>query len=230
MFFLLRDQIRVFEGLAPEDEILLGGKLIRQLFRKGDILFREGSRPAFLYGVLKGKIKVFQTGIDGREQIVHLIRAGDIMGHRAICGDDNFSGTAEVMDDADIIQLPRGLFVQLLRRHPELGLRVARLLADELKDAELKITQMAHSSVRLRLAQTLLDLVASYGLKKDQLTINVLMSRENLASLAGTTRESVTRLLHEFGDMSLIVLSGRQIQIINMDALRRFVRNGGLVS
>ena len=146
------------------------------------------------------------------------------MAHRAICAEDVFSGSAIAMEDSSVLLIPKLLFLRLIGSNAKLGLRVLQLLAEELKDAELKITQMAQSSVKTRLAHTLLELIRNYGFKSDRLTLNISITRENLAAMAGTSRESVTRILHEFQESGIIKLKGRQIQIPGEERVKKFIR------
>lgn len=217
-------RIHVFAELSREELAQISRESQRKLYKKSEIVFREGSIPRYLYAVLHGKIKVSQLGNDGREQIVHLIKSGDIMAHRAICAEDVFSGSAIAMEDSSVLLIPKLLFLRLIGSNAKLGLRVLQLLAEELKDAELKITQMAQSSVKTRLAHTLLELIRNYGFKSDRLTLNISITRENLAAMAGTSRESVTRILHEFQESGIIKLKGRQIQIPGEERVKKFIR------
>lgn len=189
-------------------------------YRRGDVLFQEGAKPLGLFCVHSGKIKVFQLGPDGREQIVHLVHDGDVMGYRAILGEDVYSCSAAAMEDSQICFIPRHDFLQLLERYPKLLLRLTRLLADKLKESEHKITQMAQQPVKDRLIQVLFSLIDNYGFLTDGRTINLFIKREDIANLAGTTRETATRLLYDLQAQNAIQLEGKYIQVLDERILK----------
>ncbi len=216
--------IRIFEGIPLDVVTSVFETATFKSYKKDEFLFDEGSFPKHLICIISGKIKVFQLGVDGKEQIVHMIKSGDIMGHRAICAEDSFSCSAVAIDDTKVVLIPKSVFLELMNSNPKLGLRIAQLLANELKDAETKITHMAQDSVKLRLAFTLMELIKNYGFKNDQKTLNINMTREDLSALVGTTRESITRVLHDFDQDNIIELKGRQIIIPSVDPIQRFIK------
>lgn len=209
----------IFMDLSHDDLNKLDTIKHCQLYKKGEELFHEGSYPRGLYCVQSGKIKVMQTGTDGKEQIVHLIHDGNIMGHRAILSDDTYSCSAIAMEDSHVCFIPKAPFYQMVENNSKLALKIAHLLSDELKEAEQKITHTAQHPVKDRVAQALLILKKNYGMEADEQTINVVVKREELANLAGTTRETATRLLYELQDQKIIELNAKKIKLINVSML-----------
>lgn len=209
----------IFNELS-QDEI---GKLDQikhcQFYKKGEILFHEGAYPRGLYCVQSGKIKITQTGVDGKEQIVHLIHDGDVMGHRAILSEDTYSGTAVAMEDSHVCFIPKAPFYSMAETSSKLALKITHMLSNELREAEQKITHTAQRPVRDRIAQCLLILKKNYGVEPDGATINMIIKREDLANLAGTTRESATRLLYDLQEQKIIELVGKKIKIIDEQKL-----------
>ncbi|MBX7242041.1 MAG: Crp/Fnr family transcriptional regulator, partial [Bacteroidia bacterium] len=176
--------------------------------------------PKGLFCVKSGKIKLSQLGTDGREQIVHLVHDGDAMGYRAILGNDVYSCTATAMEDSSVCFIPATDFMNLLETQPKLLLKISRLLAEKLRESEYKITQMAHQPVRDRLIHVIFSLIENYGFKEDNSTINLIIKREDLANLAGTTRETATRMLYELREQKIIALNGKYIRILNLKQLK----------
>lgn len=188
-------------------------------YKKGEQIFKEGNYPKGLFCVHAGKMKVAQLGDDGKEQIVHLIHNGNIMGHRAILGEDQYSCSSIAMEDSQVCFIPKDTFQRMLEGNAKLALRIAHLLSDELKELEKKVTHSVQNSVKQRLAESILKLIHNYGYKSDQQTIDVLVSREDLANLAGTSRETATRYLYEFQDDAVVELNKKQIKIVNLKRL-----------
>lgn len=207
--------ISVFKDLNAEELKTLDNIKTTEFYKKGDVLFSEGNHPRGLYCVKSGKIKVSQLGADGKEQIVHLIHDGNVLGHRALLGKDTYSGTALVLEDSQICFIPKTEFYEMMENNGKLTLEIANLLANELKEAERKITTTAQHTVKERIAQSILFTKDHYGLEADQKTINISLKREEMANLAGTTRETATRILYELQTDDIIELNGKRITIVN---------------
>jgi CRP/FNR family transcriptional regulator len=209
----------IFKDLSQAEMSQLNTIKTCQFFKKGDVLFNEGGYPRGLFCVHSGKIKITQIGTDGKEQIVHLIHDGNTMGHRAIFGDDIFSCSAVAMEDSHVCFIPKVPFYAMVENNAKLAINIAHLLSDELKEAEHKITHTAQRPVRDRVAESLLILKNNYGFEEDQCTINVTIKREDIANLAGTTRESATRCLYDFQTNQIIELDGKKIKILQLKKL-----------
>ncbi|HOZ52325.1 MAG TPA: Crp/Fnr family transcriptional regulator [Chitinophagaceae bacterium] len=209
----------IFDSLNLDEIQKLDHIKACQFYKKGEVLFNQGAYPRGLFCVQSGKIKVTQTGIDGKEQIVHLIHDGNVMGHRAILSEDKYSCSAVAMEDSHVCFIPKAPFYSMVEQNSKLALKIAHLLSDELKEAEQKITHTSQHPVKDRLAQALLYLKQNYGFESDQATLNVTIKREDLANLVGTTRETATRLLYEFQENKLIELVGKKIRFLNESKL-----------
>lgn len=189
------------------------------VFKKGEKIFEEGAYPRGLYCVGNGKIKVTQTGVDGKEQIIHLAKDGDVMGYRAILSGDKYSCSATAMGDSSLCFIPSRFFIEMVEKNPRFTFQIIRLFSEELKTAERNITDTAQKSVKERLAQSILLLKESYGFEKDGLTINIAITREEIASIAGTVRETAIRILSDFSKNKIIELTGKKIKILNHQKL-----------
>ncbi len=191
------------------------------VYAKGEELFQVGHHPKGIFCVVHGKIKVYQKGVDGKEQIVHLISDGNIMGHRALFGEDTYSCSAIALEDSQVCFLPKSDFYEMISKDGKLTFKIAQLLAHELKEAEDIITRTAQQSVIARLAKTLIVLYKHYGFKEDQQTINIQVKRDDLASMVGTTRETVTRTLYNLKKQEIIDLVGKEIKICSLKQLEK---------
>lgn len=189
--------------------------------KRGDAVFTEGAYPRGLYYVNKGKIKVTQIGADGKEQIVHLVKDTDVMGYRAILSGDRYSCSAILMEDSLLYFIPKDIFFSLIEKNPKFALQVFHLFSKELKEAEKKITSIAQQPVKERIAQSLILLTESYGFEKDGATLAIVITREEIANISGSSRETVIRALTEFQKDKIIALSGKKIKILQPAALRK---------
>lgn len=188
---------------------------------KGEMLFHEGKVPANIYFVLTGKLKLYTTDQHGREQIIHLAAAGDMMGYRAILGGDSFSCSASALEDSNVLVVPKAAFLNALDADAEFSFAVIRLLTEELRHAEHHLAGLARKSVRARLAEVLLILADKFGYEEDGETIAVSLSREEIAGLVGTATETAIRILNSLKEENLLATSGRKIRLTDKAGLRR---------
>lgn len=209
----------VFQELSTDEmqELLSVMRCVH--LRKGDPVFSEGSYPRGLYYVNQGKIKVIQTGPDGREQIVHFAKDADIMGYRAILSGDQYSCSAVAMENSSVYFIPKAHFFSLIEKNSKFALQLFHLFSKELKKAEKKITSIAQRPVKERIAQSILQLIDYYGFEKDNSTMSIVITREEMANISGSTRETVIRVLTEFQEEKVLVLNGKKIKILQHAAL-----------
>jgi CRP-like cAMP-binding protein len=188
-------------------------------YKKGQIIFHEGSRPLGIYCVNRGKIKLVKLGEDGKEQILRLIKPGDLMGYRALLSGDRYSASAVVMEDSGICFIPKELFMGVLQKDGVLSMEIMKLLSDDLRKAETSITHLAQKPVRERLAEALLFIKETYGFEEDGKTIALKITREELANIVGTATETTIRLLSDLKNEGILQLEGKKIAIMNLAKL-----------
>jgi CRP/FNR family transcriptional regulator, polysaccharide utilization system transcription regulator len=167
-------------------------------YKKGQDIFKQDSYPHGIYCINKGKVKLFQMAENGREQIVRLAKPGDILGYRALLGNEKYTSTAETIEETSVCFIPKNLFFKLVETNNAVTLQVMKLLTSDLKNAEHKITDLAQKSVKERMAEAILFMKEVYGLEKDNVTLNVVLTREEIANIAGTATETAIRILADF--------------------------------
>jgi len=183
-------------------------------YKKGQILFNEGAYPFGVYCINEGKVKLSHQGDDGKEQIIRLLKAGDVLGYRALLSGDRYGASAVALEDTKVCFIPKELFVTVLKNDTGLAFEMMKLLSDELHKAEVKLTHLAQKPIRERLAETLLFIKETYGFEEDGITLNVRLSREEIANLVGTATESTIRLLSDFKKDGMVELDGKKIKIL----------------
>jgi len=188
------------------------------------MIFYEDSFPKHLYCITGGKVKLTQTGVDGKEQIVQLACAGDVIGYRAVLCHEKYSGSAIALEQTTACLIPIELFFSYIRDNHKIVNQVIRLFSRELKEAERKLIDITQRTVKERVAHTLLLLKESHGFEIDGCTLRIDMKREELASIAGTTRETATRILKEMKQKGILDLIGKKIKIIRHKELMRTAR------
>jgi CRP-like cAMP-binding protein len=210
----------IFRHLTPEELEKLAFEKSSEFYKRGAIIYLEGSRINGCYCIQKGIIKVFKTGIDGKEQIIRFARAGDIIGFRSVLSNELACTTAEVLDDANMCYIPGETLVYLVKNNGNFSMELMQLTCKELGEANAYITDIAQKTVRERLAEILIHLKEDFGLD-EQNVLQISLTREELANIVGTATESVIRLLSEFKHDQLIELNGRKIRILDEAELIR---------
>lgn len=183
-------------------------------YKKGETIFKQGAYAAGVYCINAGKIKLSMMGDEGKEQIIRMAKPGDIIGYKALLSGEKYNATAIAIEDTNICFIPKEIFLVILQKDASLSFEMMKVLSNELKRAEEKITHLAQKQVRERMAETILFLKETYGLDKDD-HVNIQLSREEIANLVGTATETAIRLLSEFNKEHIIELSGKKIKILN---------------
>lgn len=203
----------IFKHLSHEDMEKLNFEKDFRHHKKGDILYHEGSRISGFYCINSGIIKVYKTGLDGKEQIIRFAKPGDIIAYRSVLSNEPACTTAKAIEESTVCFIHSELLVAFVKANPNFSLELMKLTCQELGEANSYITDIAQKTVRERLAEVLLKLVEDFGLD-DQRFLRISLTREELANIVGTATESVIRLLSEFKTDKIIELTGRKIKIL----------------
>jgi len=210
----------VFKHLSRDEiEIINFEKDFKQ-YKRGDVLYSEGSRISGFFCINRGIIKVFKTGIDGKEQIIRFARPGDIIAYRSVLSNEPACTSAKAIEDAGVCFIPSHILTDFVKENSMFSMEVMKLTCHELGEANEYITDIAQKTVRERLAEVLLNLINDFGLDNDNY-LRITLTREELANIVGTATESVIRLLSEFKSDKLIELSGRKIRILDRKSLEK---------
>lgn len=192
----------------------LAANRVNYKFKKGELLFQEGEEVKGIYFVYSGTVKVHKKWNEGKELIIRFANNGAILGHRGL-GDDKFYPVSATALEATIVCfIPIEFFTSSLKVNHDLTLSLLNFFAVELRESETRWRNMAHMSVKGRLAYALLLLKNKFGESREGY-INIILSRQDLASYVGATYETVFRTLGEFANDNTINLSGKHISILN---------------
>ncbi len=199
---------------------MLNSDITHDFFKKGSIIYHEGSRITGCYCVSKGIVKIYKTGIDGKEQIITFAKKGNIIGFRSVLTGELACTTAKVIEDASLCFIPGYSLIKLVKQNGNFSMDLMQLACKELGQSNAYITDIAQKTVRERLAEILLQLKDNFGLDEDNFLL-ITLTREELANIVGTATESIIRLLSEFKNDNLIELHGRKIKLININAIKK---------
>lgn len=202
----------VLEGLPDEDIVLLEKNMISHQYKKGEILFREGSYPTGIYYIKKGKVKKYKTDKEGKEQIFYVCKKGELLGYHALISEEKYSDTTATMEESEIAFIPKDDFLKAVQTSSVLSNRLLKVLSHEFGVLVNSLTVFAQRTVRERLALCLILLRDKYKTEENSMKpVELDLSRDDLAKFVGTARETLVRLLHDFKEEQLIETNGRKI-------------------
>lgn len=211
----------LFPNLKPEEREIIRNNITCQFYRKGEIIYKEGDVPQGLVCLSKGKVKLYKEGVGGRDQIVRMAKPIGFIGYRALFADENYSATAEALEDAVVCIIEKEAFMGILRNNAELTLHILKSVATELGFSTNRTVTLTQKHIRGRLAESLIFLRDTYGFEDDGKTLKVYLSREDLANLSNMTTSNAIRTLSGFADEGVIELDGRRIKILDQYKLER---------
>jgi len=188
-------------------------------------LYSEGKRPKVLYYLKKGKIKASRVNDDGKEYITNFYAAGDFIGYLPLLEGKNYEDTAVVLEDAEVVMIPRDEFVNGVFNDITVATKFIRLIAQNVQEKEERLLSLAYGSLRKRVAKALVDIHAKFNKEENGAkTVQSLdISREDIAQYVGTATESLIRTLSDFKSEKLIEIKDGKIRISDLSRLNNLI-------
>lgn len=193
-------------------------------FKKGKLIFKEGEKVSGIYFMYSGSAKVHKQYSDSKELIIRFTRGGDVLGHRGLGSSKTYPVSATALEDSTVCFIENDFFEKSLTLNPSLTYGFMQLYSDDLQKAELRMRNLALMEVKGRVAETLLEIGTVFGINKNKY-ITVPVSRQDISAYAGTTYETVFRLLRSLVQDKVISVSGKSIRINEMEKLKKIVQN-----
>ncbi|MDX2429534.1 MAG: Crp/Fnr family transcriptional regulator [Bacteroides sp.] len=215
----MKSSHHLFRHLGEEELQEISLNKITETYKRGSIIYQEGTRMKGFFCVQKGIVKIYKTGIDGKEQIIRFAQPGDIIGYRSVVSNEPACTTTEVLEETLLCHIPADILTKLVKTNGEFAVELMKLICKELGEANSYITDIAQKTVKGRLAEIIIHLDDEFGVDSEN-NLNISLTREELSNIVGTATESIIRLLSEFKTKSLIELSGRKIKILDKPGLK----------
>lgn len=222
----LEDKKSIFSVLTGDQKDILKAGLTASFYKKGEYIFKEGDKPNGLICLSEGKVKVFKEGVGGREQIVRLAKPIGFIGYRALFAEENHHASAVTIEDSVVCFVTKDALYKLLRLNPELSISIIKAFATELGFSYFRTVTLTQKHIRGRLAESLLFLKDTYGFEKDEKTLKVYLSREDIANLSNMTTSNAIRTLSAFAGENIIAIDGRKIKVLDIPKLERISELG----
>lgn len=217
-------KITIFSDLTPEKMEQLAGSILIRKYRKGMLIFVEGEPGDALYFVRTGIVKLSKAMEDGREQILHFVKEGDIFAEVLLLEGGVFPATAEVVENAEIGIIRNRDIENFLRLHPDITLQIIKIMSKRLRLAQMQIRDLALNNAYGRLVNTLIKLASEHGIKTpDGIKINLILGQQDLANMIGTSRETVARFCSDLKKNGAISVNKQYITILDEKKLKQWV-------
>lgn len=219
-------QAPLFAALDADASEALKSATRTRRFRRGDIVFAEGEAGDALYVVIEGKVKIFRTSPDGRENMLAVLGPGEMFGELSLFDPGPRTATVAAITDCALASLAHEALRPWLAGRPELGVQLLQALAQRLRRTNEAMADLVFSDVPGRVAKTLLDLADRFGTPDPDGGVRVThdLTQEELAQLVGASRETVNKALSEFASRGWIRLDGRAVLLIDQERLAHRAR------
>lgn len=218
-------KIPAFAELKDEDIEEIVKITIKRNFKKGTIIFMEGDPGEAFYFIKSGKVKIYKTTSDGREHIFTILSEGGVFAEVALFNDIPYPATAEVLEDVELGMIKNKDLEDLIRRNVEIALQIIKVFSKKLFSSQQKVKELALGDTYDRIARTLIVFAKDHGIKTPNgIEIRLNISRQELANMIGTARETVSRSLSQFRKEGSIDIEGRKIIIKDMDKLEAWIQ------
>lgn len=216
-------KVPFFEGLSDADLRMVAAVMVERSYPKGSIIFMEGDRGEALFVIRHGRVKISKSTADGREQILHMLKDGDIFAEVVLFDQGAYPATAEAVEDTRCWLLRNEEMEKLLQSQPMLGVKLLRVMSRRLRQAQFLIRDLALHDAYGRMAGLLQRFIRREGKRtKEGIILDLDLTRQEMASMIGTSRETVARILSRFQKDGILTLDRQRIIILDEEKLREW--------
>ena len=208
------------KALNKEELVKLAECKTSYIIKKGENIFEEGEIVNGIYCVKGGVCKLSKLSANGKDQIVKLVKPGELLGQRSMISDEPTNLSAVALEDMEICFIPKSEVMNMFDKNNQFSMNIMKTICGDLKESDDHMVSMSQKTVKERLAETLVYLQETFGKNEDG-SLHIQLSREELAGMIGTATESCIRLLSDFNKTGLIELVGKKIVIKDINKLKR---------
>ncbi|MHA7843510.1 MAG: Crp/Fnr family transcriptional regulator [Winogradskyella sp.] len=190
-----------------------------KFYKKGQVIFEEGETLNGVYCVRDGVCKLTKLSENGKDQVVKLVVKGDLLGKRSLVSDQKTNLSAVALNDMEMCFIPKSEIMDDLSKNPKFTMDVLKEMANDLRESDVSLVNMAQKSVKKRMAEILMYVHDNFG-TDDEGYLSIVLSREDYASIVGTATESAIRILSQFKKEGFIATTGKRIKIEDYNGLK----------
>ena len=213
-------QFSSLKSLNKEELLRMADCKTSYTIKKGEHIFEEGEITKGVFCIKEGICKLSKLSANGKDQIVKLVKPGELLGQRSMISEEPANLSAVALEDMEVCFIPKTEIMGFFNGNNEFSMNVMKTICGDLKESDDHMVSMAQKNVKERLAETLLYLEDTFG-KNDDGALHIQLSRDELAGMIGTATESCIRLLSELNKSGIIDLVGKKIAIIDRNKLKR---------
>ena len=210
----------LFERLSPEDIARIESRSKSRTFKRGSLIYLPTDTSNSLLLLTSGRVKIYHITSEGKQAVLALIDPGEVFGELSVFEGGRRDDFAEAMEACTLVMIPDDEVQRLMTSYPEVSISITRLMGLRRKRIEKRLKSLLFRSNRERLVHLLVELVEKYGrVTPDGIQIGIKLSHQELASIIGSTRETVTVILGELQDEDAVIVRRRQIILKHLDRL-----------
>lgn len=215
----------LWEPLSAVHRRLIGQELSFKQFKKNEVIYKEDEQPLQMMCLIQGKVKIYKEGM-GRCQIVRVVKPVEMFGYSDFFAHECYKTNAMAFESSIVAFIPMSTITHLMRDGHGITQAIITQLSTALGNSDDRLINLTQKHIRGRLAEALMILKDRYGLADDNCTLNISLTREDLANLSNMTTSNAIRTLSSFASEQLIAIDGRKIKILQEEELLRVSRNG----
>ncbi len=220
-FNFLRN-VPIFAELGDKELEKIAKLGTRQKYKRGNVVVLERESGASLFAIVSGKVKVVRTDEEGREVILSMFGPGEFFGEMSLLDGMARSASVVALTKAELFMIHRRDFLESLHEFPSIAIALLAEMAMRLRKADMQIKSLSLKDAAGRVANVLLILADDIGVfRKGKVEIDDLPLQQDIANMAGTSRETVSRMLHQFVREGSIQLKGNRLTISDYEAFRK---------
>jgi|TARA_B100001245_G_scaffold24602_1_gene16091 CRP-like cAMP-binding protein len=214
--------VPIFTDLTDSDLTKIASKMVPRVYEKGQMILLEESMGETFFIITQGAVKVTRLSADGREVILAILGESDFFGEMSLLDGEGRSANIVANEDAKVLTLSRNDFLDCLESYPKIAIALLEELATRLRKSDQQIESLSLSDSEHRIGIALIRLAGELGtIKQGHVTVKNLPYQQDIANMAGTSRETVSRTLKLLEDKKLVRRENRNLTIYNYDAFRQ---------
>ena len=215
----------LFSHLSPPEVKLIDELIVERTYKKGSLIITEGDPGEALFVLRSGRVKIFKTSPEGGEQILTILGEGAVFAEVVLFDGGSYPASAEALTDSVIGMLHNRDMEGMLTKHPEIAVKMLRLLSARLRRAQNQVGDLALKDVYGRMAGLLLRMAQRQGEEGPEgIVINLAFTRQEMANMVGATRETVARVLSHFKKEGAISIDKQKITLLSKDKLTEWLK------
>ena len=212
----------LFADLSPEELEMVSQKMVERKFKKNNLIIFEDDVGNSLFVIRKGRVKISHISNEGAEAILAILGQGDFFGELSVIDGLGRSASVTSIDDVELIMLRRSDFIDIMERIPKIAISLLKELAGRIRKSDSQIRSLSLQDAKGRIASTLIRLVEDIGkIRQGLIVIEELPLQRDLASIAGTSRETISRVIKKFEEEKHLKVEHNALTFKNFNEFKR---------